>query len=182
TIGGNLGNASPSAEFAPPLLCLNAVVRCMGPNGARDIPVDEFFLNPGITALGQSEMITEIRVPPPAANKADVYIKHSLRRMDVAMASAAVYVELDGGQIVDARIALGAVAPTPFRAVKSEEILRGNQVSDELIIEAAKMATSEATPIDDIRSYADYRKDTVREMVARGLSQVISERQERVHA
>jgi carbon-monoxide dehydrogenase medium subunit len=174
TIGGNLGNASPSAEFAPPLLCLDAVVACVGPDGERLISLDKFFLGPGRSALGPAEVITEIRVPPRPAAAADTYIKHSLRRMDVAMASAAILLAMDGGRAGTARIALGAVAPTPFRAQKAEAVLSGHPVTEQMIAEAAEAATDESTPIDDIRGYAGYRRDVVRDLVAAGLRQVLA--------
>jgi carbon-monoxide dehydrogenase medium subunit len=178
TIGGNLGNASPSAEFAPPLLCLEASLTCVGPDGARIIPLDQFFLGPGETSLGPAEVITEIRVPPQAEPIHDTYIKHSLRRMDVAMASAAILLAMDGGKVMRVRIALGAVAPVPFRAKKAEAVLAGQTISEELIGLAAGAATSETTPIDDIRGYAGYRRDVVRDMVASGLRQVLKAAEE----
>ncbi len=174
TIGGNLGNASPSAEFAPPLLCLEASLTVVGPDGARNMPLDQFFLGPGKTSLAAGEVITEIRVPPQVQGIHDTYIKHSLRRMDVAMASAAILLVIDGGKASRVRIALGAVAPVPFRALKAEAVLAGQTINDDLIGQAAAAATDEATPIDDIRGYADYRRDVVRDMVAAGLRQVLA--------
>lgn len=174
TIGGNLGNASPSAEFAPPLLCLEASLTSVGADGARTIPLDEFFLGPGKTSLGPAEVITEIRVPPQGGPINDIYIKHSLRRMDVAMASAAVLLAMEDGKAMRVRIALGAVAPVPFRAKKAEALLAGQTITEELIELAAEAATNESTPIDDIRGYAGYRRDVVRDMVASGLRQVLN--------
>jgi carbon-monoxide dehydrogenase medium subunit len=174
TIGGNLGNASPSAEFAPPLLCLDAGLTCAGPDGERFLPLDQFFLGPGRSALGPAEVITEIRVPPPPAGAADTYVKHSLRRMDVAMASAAILAAMDGERAATVRIALGAVAPTPFRALKAEAVLSGHPVTEQLIAAAAEAATDESTPIDDIRGYAGYRRGVVRDLVAAGLRQVLA--------
>ena len=96
TIGGNLGNASPSAEFAPPLLTLGASIECAGANGARAVPIEEFFVAPGRSSLTHDEVVSEIFVPPPPNGAEGIYLKHSLRRMDVAMAAAAVLVVLDG--------------------------------------------------------------------------------------
>jgi carbon-monoxide dehydrogenase medium subunit len=174
TIGGNLGNASPSAEFAPPLLCLEASLTCVGPGGERQLPIDQFFLGPGKTSLGAAEVITEIRVPPQAGPIADTYIKHSLRRMDVAMASAAILLDTNNGSAGRVRSALGAVAPVPFRALKAEALIAGQTIDDDLIAEAAEAATDETTPIDDIRGYADYRRDVVRDIVAAGLRKVLA--------
>ena len=179
TLGGNLGNASPSAEFAPPLLILGASVRCLGRRGERVVPLDGFFVGPGKSALEADEVITDIQVPNPAERAQLVYLKHSLRRMDVAMAAAAVMVLLDGDICRDVRIALGAVAPTVFRARGAEQTLIGKRLTgdsreSELLEEAAQVAVGEARPIDDIRGYASYRRKVVAMLVRHGLEHVIA--------
>jgi carbon-monoxide dehydrogenase medium subunit len=179
TLGGNLGNASPSAEFAPPLVILNASLRCLGCRGERMVPVDGFFVGPGKSMLKSDEVITDIYVPEPPAGAQCAYLKHSLRRMDVAMASAAVLVLLDGDRCRDARIALGAVAPTVFRARKAEAALIGQRLSrdaseDELLEQVAQVAVGESRPIDDIRGYASYRRKVVAMLVRHGLEHVIA--------
>lgn len=183
TLGGNLANASPSAEFGPPLLILEASVRCLGRGGERRIPVTEFFVAPGKSALQPDEMITEIHVPALHERAKCLYLKHSLRRMDVAMAGAAVYVLLDGDVCRDVRIALGAVAPTPFRARKAEQALKGRTLAGdsaeaELLDEVAQIASGESSPIDDLRGYASYRRKIVGMMVKQGLGQVIARSRE----
>ena len=179
TIGGNLGNASPSAEFAPPLLILDASVRCLGRRGERVVPLDGFFVGPGKSALNADEVITDIHVPNPPERALCVYLKHSLRRMDVAMAAAAVFVLLDGDVCRDVRIALGAVAPTVFRARGAEQTLIGKRLTgdsreSELLEEVAQVAVGEARPIDDIRGYASYRRKVVAMLVRHGLEHVIA--------
>jgi len=185
TLGGNLGNASPSAEFAPPLLILDASVRCLGRRGERVVPLDGFFVGPGKSALEADEVITDIQVPNPADRAQLVYLKHSLRRMDVAMAAAAVFVLLDGDICRDVRIALGAVAPTVFRARGAEQTLIGKRLTgdsreSELLEEAAQVAVGEARPIDDIRGYASYRRKVVAMLVRHGLEHVIAQARTRV--
>ena len=179
TIGGNLGNASPSAEFAPPLLTLDASVRCVGRGGERLIPLQEFFVAPGKTTLRQDELLTEVHVPNPPAGAQGIYLKHSLRKMDVAIASAAVLIVLEGDVCLDIRIALGAVGPTPFRAKKAEETIRGERlggerVESELLEEVARVAAEESFPIDDFRGYAGYRRKLVRMLVGKGLERVMA--------
>jgi carbon-monoxide dehydrogenase medium subunit len=179
TIGGNLGNASPSAEFAPPLLILNASVRCVGRRGERVVPIDGFFVGPGKSVLETDEVITDIYVPKPPSGAQCAYLKHSLRRMDVAMVAAAVFVMLDGDRCRDVRIALGAVAPTVFRASKAEQTLIGQRLAgdsseSELLEEVAQMAAGESRPIDDIRGYASYRRKVVAMLVRHGLEHVIA--------
>ena len=175
TLAGNLANASPSAEFAPPLLVLGASIRCRGNGGDRLLPLEKFFLGPGKTALQPDELIMEVAVPnyPPDARLA--YLKHSLRKMDVAMASAAIFLIADGGACRDVRIALGAVAPTPFRAVRTERLLKGKPLSDALLDEAAQTAAAETLPIDDVRSYASYRQKVIAMMVRHGLEDLIAQ-------
>ena len=183
TLGGNLANASPSAEFGPPLLVLEAAVRCLGPGGERRIPMTEFFVAPGKSALQQGEMITEIHVPPLPDRARCLYLKHSLRRMDVAIAGAAVFVLLGGDVCREVRIALGAVAPTPFRARKAEQALTGKRLSGdstegELLEEVAQIAAGESLPIDDLREYASYRRRIVGMMVKQALGLAIARSRE----
>lgn len=183
TLGGNLGNASPSAEFGPPMLVLEASVRCLGQGGERMIPMGEFFLGPGKSALHPDEMITQVHVPTPPNRAKCVYLKHSLRKMDVAMVGAAVFMLLDGDVCRDVRIALGAVAPTPFRAQKAEAALRGRKLTgdgaeSELLEEVARIGSEESSPIDDLRGAASYRKKIVGMMVKQGLTQTIARARE----
>ena len=146
TLGGNLANASPSAEFAPPLLTLKASVRCVGPGGERMVPMNEFFVAPGKSVLSRGEWIIEVHVPNPAPHARAIYLKHSLRMMDVSMAGAAVFVLFDGEVCRKVRIALGAVAPTPFRAGMAERALRGKRLCGdsndrELLEEVGRIAS-----------------------------------------
>jgi CO/xanthine dehydrogenase FAD-binding subunit len=179
TLGGNLANASPSAEFGPPLLVLGASVHCLGRGGERTIPIGEFFLAPGKSALRQDEMITGIHVPALPEHARCIYLKHSLRRMDVAMAGVAVFVQLEGDVCREVGIALGAVAPTPFRARAAEAALRGRRLTGDaaqagLLEEVARIACGESSPIDDLRGYASYRRRIVAMMVKQGLGQTIA--------
>lgn len=179
TIGGNLANASPSAEFAPSLLTLGASVRCVGSEGERTVPIGELFVSPGKTSLERDELITSVQVPDLPLGADCIYVKHSLRRMDVAIASAAVYVLLEGDICRDVRIALGAVGPVPFRATKAEQCMRGerlaaNAVESELLEAVAQEAANESFPIDDFRGYATYRRKLVRMLVGKGLERLIA--------
>lgn len=177
TIGGNLANASPSAEFAPPLLALGASLRCAGSGGERLIPIEEFFVGPGKTTLQRDEVLIEVQVPDLPAGARCVYLKHSLRKMDVAIASASVFVQLKDGVCVDIRIALGAVGPTPIRATLAEQVLRGQRLSGgapdgQLLDEVARVAAKESFPIDDLRAFALYRRRLIAMLVGKGLERV----------
>jgi carbon-monoxide dehydrogenase medium subunit len=179
TIGGNLANASPSAEFAPPLLVLGASVRCAGRSAERLVPVESLFVGPGKTILRHDELITEVCVPGRSPGARCAYVKHSLRKMDVAIASAAVFVVLDGDVCSDVKIALGAVAPTPFRAEKAEQALKGQRLGGgpadtRLLHDAARLAAEQSCPIDDFRAYAAERRDMVATLVAKALERVLA--------
>lgn len=178
TIGGNLANASPSAEFAPPLLALGASLECASPSGARSLPMDRFFIGPGKTCLAAGEIITSIRVPAPAVGLRSIYLKHSLRRMDVAIASVAVSLTMEGEVCTEAKIALGAVGPVPSRATRAEAALAGRRLKgdpacEKDIDEAARLAAEDCAPIDDLRSEANYRRRLVAMLTGKALDRLL---------
>jgi carbon-monoxide dehydrogenase medium subunit len=172
TIGGNLCNAAPSAETAPTLLVLNTNVKVAGSKGERTLPLEQFFLGPGLTVL-QNEILTEIRVPSLSTNIRGVYLKIGRRRaVDLALVGVAVAVAMDGNKWKDVRIALGAVAPTPIRARRAEKLLEGKRTDAALMQEAGQIASEEASPISDVRASAWYRKELVKVLVQRALEQI----------
>lgn len=171
TVGGNVCNAAPSADTAPPLLACEAQARIAGPGGERTLPLEEFFRGPGQTALAPGELLVELALPPPAPRTGGVYRRHTPRRqMDIAVVGVAALLTLDEGDTVRrARIALGAVAPTPLRARQAEALLEGQRASDELFARAAEAAAGEARPISDVRGSAEFRRHLVRVMTERCL-------------
>ncbi len=174
TIGGNICRASPSGETLAPLLVLNAVAEIVFSEGAERIPMEALFLGPGQTKLRSKGLLKQIEVPYPPAGSASVYLKHAVRgAMDIAMVGVGVLIVPDStlGTIKEARIGLGAVAPTPIRAKKAEATLRGKPLSATLAQEAAKIASSESSPISDQRSSAEYRGWIVEALTRRGLEQ-----------
>jgi carbon-monoxide dehydrogenase medium subunit len=178
TIGGNLCNAAPSADMAPPLIALGATAKIKGLKGERVVTVEQFFLGPGESTLKVGEILTQIQVPTPPPHTRGVYLKLPARTaIDIAVVGVAVVVTLDGKgkTAVDARIVLGAVAPTPIRARQAEEIIKGKTIKDELIERAAQAAANESRPISDIRGSASYRKEMVRVLTKQALNQVITE-------
>jgi len=173
TIGGNLCNAAPCADTAPPLLCLNAAAKIAGPEGERVAPLDEFFVGPGESILSESEILTEIHVPSPSSRMGGAYARHTTRRaMDIAVVGVGAAIGLRSGDGVceDVRIVLGSAAPTPLRAQKAEGSLWGRALTDELIREAGEIAAEEARPIDDVRGSAWFRKEIVKVLVRRMLT------------
>ncbi len=150
TIGGNICRASPSGETLAPLLVLEATGKCAFSDGEKSQPFTSFFQGPGKSVLGAKGLLTEIDVPYPAAGSKSVYLKHAVRgAMDIAMVGVAVLITPDPGKnkMQDVRIGLGAVAPTPIRAPKTEALLRGKPLTAALLKEAAALAASESSPI-----------------------------------
>ncbi len=183
TVGGNLCNAAPSADLAPILIALNAIVRIAGPGGERRTPLGEFFTGPGTTVLEPGELMVALKVPRPAGPA--LYLKHSPREhMDIAVVG--VGLSLRWGSTLrataaptceSARVVLGAVAPTPLRAQRAEEELLGGPLNAERIVRAAKLAAEEAKPIDDVRGSAWYRRRMVEVLTRRGLETLITNNQ-----
>ena len=174
TIGGNICRASPSGETLTPLLVLEAKGKLAFADGERTEPFTVFFQGPGKCSVGSKGLLTEIEVPYPAAGSRGVYLKHAVRgAMDIAMVGVAVLITPDASKnsLQDVRIGLGAVAPTPRRATKTEALLRGKPLSGALLKEAAAMAASESSPISDQRSSAEYRRWIVEALTRRGLEQ-----------
>ena len=174
TIGGNICRASPSGETLAPLLVLQATAKCAFLEGEKTQPFMSFFQGPGKSVLGTKGLLTEIEVPYPAAGSKSVYLKHAVRgAMDIAMVGVAVLITPDAekNNMQDVRIGLGAVAPTPVRAPKTEALLRGKPLTAALLKEAAAMAGSESSPISDQRSSAEYRRWIVEALTRRGLEQ-----------
>ena len=174
TIGGNVCRASPSGETLAPLLVFEAKGKCAFGDGEKTEPFTSFFHGPGKSSLGTKGLLTEIEVPYPPAGSKSVYLKHAVRGpMDIAMVGVAVLITPDAGKnnIQDARIGLGAVAPTPLRATKTEALLRGKPLTAALLKEAAACAASESSPISDQRSSAEYRGWIVEALTRRGLEQ-----------
>jgi len=176
TIGGNLCNAAPSADTVPALIVTGASVKIAGENGERIVPVEDFFTGPGQTVLMNGEILVEVRIPELPTGSRGVYIKQKRRRgADLAVVGAAAMVLVENGIIGDVKIAIGAVAPTPIRARKAEEVLKGKKPEDSLLEEAGRLAAGESSPIDDNRSSADYRRKMVGVLVKRVLKEAIEQ-------
>ncbi|MBI2364057.1 MAG: FAD binding domain-containing protein, partial [Deltaproteobacteria bacterium] len=174
TIGGNICRASPSGETLTPLLVLDAKAKIAFTDGERTEPFASFFQGPGKSSIGSQGLLTGIEILYPAPGSRGVYLKHAVRgAMDIAMVGVAVLVTPDAAKnsLQDVRIGLGAVAPTPLRASKTEALLRGKPLSAGLLKEAAAMAASESSPISDQRSSAEYRRWIVEALTRRGLEQ-----------
>lgn len=176
TLGGNLCNALPSAETAQALVALSAQVRIIGPGGERTLPLEGFFTGVGETLLKPNELLLEILVPKVAPHTSGMYIKHSARgAIDLAIVNIAVVMTMESDKKVckDARIVLGAVAPTPLRARQAEDMLRGKKIDEALIDRAAQVASDEARPrVGSIRGSFEYKKEMVRVLTGRAIREV----------
>ena len=171
TIGGNMANATPSADVAPSLIALNATAKIVSSSGERTVPLEEFFRGPGQNAMNADEILTEITIPKTGPQLVGEYIKFSPRdMMDLAYIGVAVAYNLANdkkcGQV---RIVLGAVAPTPIRAKNSEALLEGKVLTEELATQVGDEAARESKPISDVRSSADYRRAMVAVMTKRAI-------------
>lgn len=170
TLGGNLANAAPSAEMVPSLIAHKTQVKLIGSQGERILPLEEFFTGPGQTRMQQGEILVEVIVPEPREGLKMLYSRHALRRsMDIPLVNAAVHVQLQGEVVIDVKIVLGAVAPTPIPSKKAEEILIGKKLDETLIANAAQAASLECRPITDVRATADYRRKMVQVLIKRAL-------------
>jgi carbon-monoxide dehydrogenase medium subunit len=171
TIGGNICNASPSADTAPPLLAYEAKTIIVSPSGEKAINIEGFFTGPSTTMLNTGEILKGFLLRPQSGWVAD-YEKLGLRKaMEIAIVNVCVAMAMDEHKRFSGiRIALGAVAPTPIRAKKAESILKDKPVTPELIQKCAEAAVEESRPISDIRASADYRKKMVQFLVKKMLS------------
>ncbi len=169
TVGGNLCNASPAADTAPPLLVHGAEAQISSLKDARWVPLRDLFAGPKTTVLEPDELLTGLRFTP-AANSGSSFQRIGRRKgFTLSVVNAAVYLERDGDSVKEARIALGSVAPTPIRVPRAEDTIRGKKMSESLLEEAASVCMGEAKPIDDVRGTAEYRRDMVGVLVKRAM-------------
>lgn len=173
TIGGNIAHASPAADTVAGLLVADAQVDIASADGERTVPINELFTGPGQTVLAPGEIITRFRLPSPASGSH--YIKHKIREvMDLAFIGVAAAVNLDNGVITDARIGLAAVAPTPIRATEAENLLKGNELTAELLAQAGEAAAAAASPISDLRCSAEHRSEMVNVLTRRTVQAAVA--------
>lgn len=159
TIGGNICNASPAADMALPLLVHSALVKVESLEGSRLVSIRDFFKGPRQTALKPGEIVTEIIVPYGDMDDYSYAYFKAGRRLghDLSLVAVACAVKTGGGVILDARIALNSVAPTPIRATTVERTLIGKRASPEVIEEVSKLVVHDISPISDVRAPAEYR-------------------------
>jgi CO/xanthine dehydrogenase FAD-binding subunit len=174
TVGGNLCNASPAADLSPVLLTLDAEVGIAGPAGERRLALADFFRGPGVTVLGPGELLSWLEIPRKHATWRVRYERLDVRRaMDIAIVGVALALRLEpDGLVAEARVALGAVAPTPLRVPTAEAALIGERLDEPTIARVAAACQASARPIADVRAGAEYRREMVGALVRRGLGGV----------
>jgi CO/xanthine dehydrogenase FAD-binding subunit len=170
TAVGNLCVATPASDVAPALLVLNANFRVVGSSGEKVVPVEKFYLGVGKTVLQDNEIIVEILLPKLQPKTGGAFLKLVRTAADIAKVNAAVILTMIDDTCSDVRIAVGSVAPTVLRIKKAEEILKGQKVEPKIIEAAAEAAAQEVKPISDLRSTAEYRRETTLVLVRRTLS------------
>ena len=159
TLGGNLCNASPAADSVPAMIAAGAICTIAGPNGRREAPVDDIVTGPGQNSLGDGEFLVSIRLAPAMAGRGDAYLRLIPRtEMDIAVVGAGVCLAIDeSGTCTDAKVSLGAVAPTQVVVSDAQDILVGSKVDDDALAKLAAAASAACSPIDDKRGTVDYR-------------------------
>lgn len=175
-IGGNLCNASPAADSIPSLIALSAVAEIAGPNGHRSIAAEDFCVGPGRSALAPDEFLVALRLPPPAANSGSQFLRFIPRNeMDIAVANAAVAITMNDARdrITSARVAIGAVAPTPLLVAEAGAALVDAPLTEETFARAAAAASAAANPITDMRGSAAQRRHLAAVMTRRAIDGAI---------
>ncbi len=173
TLGGNLAHADPASDLAPTLLSLGAEVTLTGPNGARVVSLDDFFVDTFETALQPNELLTEIHIPNSSRGKG-FYYKFAQRATDLAVVSVAVNLMLDPDDqnlCRDIRIVMGSVGPTPLRSRRGEDLLKGQTITGTLIAEAARVSAKDAQPTTDINGSEEYKREIVDVLVRRSIKE-----------
>ena len=176
SLGGNLCNASPAADGIPALIAHAAVCTVAGPNGRRDVAVEDFCVAPGRTVLEPGEFLVNMRMPAPKPGFGAAYLRFIPRNeMDIAVVGVGASVQLsaDGTTFEHARIALAAVAPRPLFVPEAGESLAGKPVNEESMAQAAELAQLAATPITDMRGTAEFRKHIVGVLTRRTLAKAV---------
>jgi aerobic carbon-monoxide dehydrogenase medium subunit len=174
TVGGNLAHGDPANDHPATMLALGAQIVATGPKGERVIPVEDFFLSLFSTALQYDEILTEIRIPIPPPRSGGAYFKLERKVGDFATAAVAAQLTLDGnGACQKVGIGLTNVGPTPIKARKAEDFLRGKKLDGSTIAQAGQLAADESEPSADLRGPVEYKKSLVNELTKRALTRAV---------
>jgi len=169
TVGGNIAHADPANDHPAVMLAYNAQVVARGPSGDRVIPIDELFVGLFETSLAHDELLTEIRIPKPAAGSGGAYLKIERKVGDYAVAAVAVQLTMEGNRVSAARVALTNVSSVPMRSSGAERALIGQELNDEVLEAAGRAAAEECDPSNDLRGTAEYKRDLTRVLTKRAV-------------
>ncbi|MFH2003107.1 MAG: xanthine dehydrogenase family protein subunit M [Planctomycetota bacterium] len=179
TLGGNLCGAVPCADFAPPLLSVDAEVVLTSLDGERTVPLSRFFKGPRMTVVRKDEIMTGIFIPELPPHTGTAYEKFKLRGASaIAVVGAAARLTLDGKKIIDVRVAVGAAAPTPILIKKISEFLKGKELTQENLKAAGVFASQKVRPITDVRGSKEYRRDLAGVLTERALQRAFDRAQQ----
>ena len=173
TVGGNLAHADPANDHPAVMLAYDAEILAQGPDGTRSIVVDDFFVGLFENALADNEILTEIRVPVPAAGSGETYLKMERKVGDYAISAVAVRLTMDGDTCTAARIALTNVNPTPMRANNAEEAIVGKMLAEAVVEAAGQAAAAECDPSADLRGSVAYKRDLTRVLTKRAINKAV---------
>ena len=158
SLGGNLCNGSPAGDSVPALIAAGCVAVIAGPDGRKELPIEEFHTGPGRTILKNGEMLVSLKFPKREKNSADAYLRMTPRtEMDIAVVGCGVNISLENNICTSARVSLGAVAPTPLLIKEASEIMTGTNLNDEVLEKVSKLCMDSCNPIDDKRGTVEYR-------------------------
>jgi carbon-monoxide dehydrogenase medium subunit len=158
SLGGNICNGSPAGDSVPALIAAGCIALIAGPNGKREIPIEEFHIGPGKTVLDNGEMLVSLKFPKREINSSDAYLRMTPRtEMDIAVVGCAVNITLDNNICTSARVSLGAVAPTPLLIEEASKIMVGTDLNSEVLDKVADLCMQACNPINDKRGTIDYR-------------------------
>jgi carbon-monoxide dehydrogenase medium subunit len=178
TIAGNLITGSPANDSIPPLMALDARLTLRSSSGERSVALDGFYTGVRKTVMAPDELLTDIAFRPLSASDRGTFVKLALRRAQaISVVDVAIVLRLRGNEVSEARVVLGAVAPTVFRATTAEGRLVGKRLTRQAMEEASALAAAEARPIDDLRATAEYRREMVRVCTLRALRTIAEGRQ-----
>ncbi len=179
SLGGNLCNAAPSADSVPAMIAYNGVARIVGPNGSREVALEDFCTFVRQTVLRPGEIVVALHFPPPPPNSGANYIRFIPRNeMDIAVAGAGVSVVLDNGNIKSARVTLASVAPTPLFVEEAGNAVAGKPATEDTVIIASAIAMEAAKPITDMRGTIEYRKRLCEVLTRRAMMTAIERAKE----
>ena len=158
SLGGNLCNGSPAGDSVPALIAAGCVAVIAGPDGRKELPIEEFHTGPGRTILKNGEMLVSLKFPKREKNSSDAYLRMTPRtEMDIAVVGCGVNISLENDICTSARVSLGAVAPTPLLIKEASEIMTGTNLNDEVLEKVSKLCMNSCNPIDDKRGTIEYR-------------------------